>query len=96
MKHSVRNIFFHELIGLSIEVIDYPDRKIIGLKGRIVDETRKTLLVELNTGRLVRVFKENCIFKITIPSGKTVLIRGFEVMGNPEDRLKKIVKRGLI
>ncbi|MEM0379798.1 MAG: ribonuclease P protein subunit [Desulfurococcaceae archaeon] len=93
MKHSVKNIFFHELIGLDIELIDYPDTKLVGLKGRIIDETRKTIVVETN-GRIVRVFKENSILKITIPSGETVLVRGFELMGRPEDRLKKIVKRG--
>lgn len=94
MKHSVRNIFYHELIGLSIEIIDYPDNRIVGLKGRVVDETRKTILIETNSGRVVRVFKENSVFKITIPSGEKVFVKGFEVMGSPEDRLKKIVKRG--
>ncbi|MBP2200918.1 ribonuclease P protein subunit POP4 [Methanococcus voltae] len=45
MKIS-KDILRHELIGLSVEVIQCNNKQLIGKKGVVVDETRNTLTIE--------------------------------------------------
>ncbi len=92
LKHSRRNIFYHELIGLRVEVLEYPDPSIVGLKGRVLDETLKTLLIETESGRRIRLFKEHGIFRFITPHNVRVIVKGVKILGRPEDRLKKIVR----
>ncbi len=92
MKHTRRNIYYHELIGLYIRVLEHTDPSLVGLTGRIVDETQKTLLIETETGRRKRVYKEHGVYEIVLPRGEKVIIRGFEILGRPEDRLKNILR----
>ncbi|MEE6210127.1 ribonuclease P protein component 1 [Salarchaeum sp. III] len=40
------NLPRHELVGLHVEVVDSTDPSRVGIAGRIVDETMRTLLVE--------------------------------------------------
>ena len=44
---SSKNIFYHELIGLELKVVDSSNPSLIGLSGTVIDETKKTLLVEV-------------------------------------------------
>ncbi|MBO7732241.1 MAG: ribonuclease P protein subunit, partial [Methanobrevibacter sp.] len=44
---SSKNIFYHELIGLELKVVDSSNPSLIGLQGTVIDETKKTLLVEV-------------------------------------------------
>ena len=43
---SSKNIFYHELIGLELKVVDSSNPSLIGLQGTVIDETKKTLLIE--------------------------------------------------
>ncbi|MEM1693117.1 MAG: ribonuclease P protein subunit, partial [Ignisphaera sp.] len=45
MKHTLKNIIYHELIGLNILVLSHSDKSLIGRKGTIVDETMYTLKI---------------------------------------------------
>jgi len=92
VKHGKSNVVFHELIGLDVEVVEYPDSKLVGLKGRVLDETYKTLLIETRNGRMVRVLKEHGIFRFTTPQGLRVVVKGFSILDRPEDRLKNLVR----
>ncbi|ADC46711.1 ribonuclease P subunit P29 [Methanobrevibacter ruminantium M1] len=44
---SSNNIFYHELIGLELKVVDSSNPSLIGLCGTVIDETKKTLLIEV-------------------------------------------------
>lgn len=44
---SSKNIFYHELIGLELKVVDSSNPSMIGLSGTVIDETKKTLLIEV-------------------------------------------------
>ncbi|MCD6300679.1 MAG: ribonuclease P protein subunit [Staphylothermus sp.] len=92
MKHTKKNIFYHELIGLDIKIVEYPDRNLVGLTGKIIDETQKTLLIEMSNGKRVRIFKFHGVFQITLPNKEKVIIRGVQILGRPEERLKNIVR----
>lgn len=43
---SSNNIFYHELIGLELKVVDSSNASLIGIRGTVVDETKKTFLIE--------------------------------------------------
>lgn len=44
---SSNNIFYHELIGLELKVVDSSNDSLIGIRGTVVDETKKTFLIEV-------------------------------------------------
>ena len=46
---SSKNIFYHELIGLELKVVDSSNPSLIGLCGTVIDETKKTLLIEVKS-----------------------------------------------
>lgn len=91
IRTTKRNIYFHELIGLRVRVLQYSDPALVGLEGLVIDETLKTLLVERDDRRRVRVFKANGIFEFTLPSGEKVVIKGIDIIGRPWDKLKKLL-----
>ncbi len=93
MRHTRQNIFYHELIGLKIRVLDYPDPSLRGLEGRVLDETKYTLLIETGRGRRVRILKLHGVFQFMLPNGEKVIIRGAKILARPEERLKKIRRR---
>lgn len=88
MRISPGNILLHELIGLEASVVDSRNKCQVGLTGRIIDETMKTIVLETRTGRK-RVFKREVKLLIQLPDGSLVMVDGKELMGRPEDRLKK-------
>lgn len=90
MRHSAKNIVFHELIGLEVEVVSHSDPTISGVRGRVVDETRNTLVIEVSDGRRKRIPKLYGLFRFRLPSGRTVTVDGSQIVGRPEDRLKRV------
>jgi len=86
-----QNILKHELIGLSCEIISSKNKSQIGLKGEIIDETMKTLLIETDKGRK-RIEKKGTIFRIKL-NDKKLHIDGNFLFGRPEDRIKRKTKK---
>ncbi|MDR1819996.1 MAG: ribonuclease P protein component 1 [Methanobrevibacter sp.] len=43
-----KNVFRHELIGLYLEVVDSSNKSLVGLCGNVVDETKKTLSIDVS------------------------------------------------
>jgi RNase P/RNase MRP subunit p29 len=82
MIKSIRD----EFIGEQVEILSSNNRQLIGLTGKIVDETRDSFKVLVNK----RNFKE---FKMIFKKGNTFKIGGMTVQGTriakkPEDRIK--------
>ena len=75
----------HELIGLSVIVRKATDPTLVGLRGRVVDETRNTLLVETAKGEK-RVPKKGAEFAF---GSEEVPIRGDDLLFRPEERIKR-------
>ncbi|ACX72090.1 Ribonuclease P, Rpp29 [Methanocaldococcus vulcanius M7] len=82
------NILRHELIGLDVEIIDAKNKSMIGIKGKVIDETRNTLKIEKKDGREVIIPKDIAIFVFLLKNCK-VKVDGRLLVGRPEDRLKK-------
>ena len=62
----------------------------INIKGKVVDETKNTLIIQ-STG-LKRVAKKNATFKFSLDD-VNVKVEGKTLIGRPEDRVKKQNKK---
>lgn len=89
---SPQNIVRHELIGLSVEVRESTNPSLLGIDGRVVDETKKTLLIETRKGEK-RVPKSIARFQFILPDGQKVLVSGSILHSQPENRMNKKIKK---
>ena len=82
------NLVRHELIGLRVRIVANANKSLVGVSGRIVDETRNMLVIEKADGEEVSVPKETGIFSLEV--GRAwVKVDGRVLVGRPEDRIKK-------
>jgi ribonuclease P protein subunit POP4 len=81
-----------EFIGLEANVVKCSNPSVVGLKGQVVDETRNTFTLSCDSERKV-VIKDTAVFDFTLSNGTVVEIDGKVIMGRPEDRLKKRIRR---
>ncbi|MDP3918912.1 MAG: ribonuclease P protein subunit [Nanoarchaeota archaeon] len=81
------NILRHELIGLEIEVVEAKNKDLIGLKGKVVDETQFTIVIATKKGEK-KVLKMGTQLKTKI-ADEEIIIMGDSLVGRPEDRIKK-------
>jgi ribonuclease P protein subunit POP4 len=84
-----KNLKQHELIGLHAEVVGAQNKANVGLKGKVVNETQKTLVIRDASTLLKRVFKRGSAFKVTLPDGKEVELNGDEIAFRPWERISK-------
>jgi ribonuclease P protein subunit POP4 len=89
MPVTKENLPRHELIGLEAKVVNSSDPSLLGAHGRIVNETKEMLVVELD-GKARSIPKSISVFLITLPDGEEVEIDGKRIVGRPQDRIKKI------
>ncbi len=76
-------ILRHELIGLSVTIVNATNKQLVGLIGIIIDETKNTFVIAGDGKKPKRVMKKD----ITLKIGKYV-IKGALLLGRPEDRVK--------
>jgi ribonuclease P protein subunit POP4 len=76
-------MFAGELIGKTIEVIDSTNIGDVKVKGKIIDETKYTIIVKQDN-KTKTLMKRNITFTI---DGKRV-IQGRTIMKRPEERIK--------
>ena len=84
---NIKEIIKFEFIGSEIEITDSKNKSLIGLKGKIEDETKNMFI--LDNGK--KIIKSESSFKIEI-GGKNIEIKGSLLVGKPEDRTKKQLK----
>ena len=82
---NTRELIKKELIGTPITVIDSTNENLIGTNGTIINETKNTLT--LDNGKTI--IKNQTTLKITMDN-ETFIINGKNLIGTPEDRLKKV------
>ena len=94
MEITPQNIIFHELIGLPVEVVKHKDPTLIGLKGKIVYETKNMFHIEdTQTKKIKKVPKKFGVYHVHLPHGYVVEIEGKVIAYRPEDRLKLKIRR---
>lgn len=80
------NLRKHELIGLEVEVVRTPDPSQLRTTGRVVDETRNLLIVDVG-GAEKKIPKPGARFRFRIQGG--IEVEGDDICYRPEDRVKK-------
>jgi ribonuclease P protein subunit POP4 len=82
---DAKDVARHELIGLEAEVIGSKNKSDIGLKGKIIDETKSTISLQAKKRKVL--FKNNITLIIRF-KGKAVKIEGNLLSGKPKERTK--------
>ncbi|PIZ52124.1 hypothetical protein COY27_01390 [Candidatus Woesearchaeota archaeon CG_4_10_14_0_2_um_filter_33_13] len=77
-------IYPHELIGEKIVIVASKNPFNLSISGRVVDETKSTIVVEQKDTKK-RLFKNNITIKL-VRNGQ--IINGQELAKRPEERLK--------
>jgi ribonuclease P protein subunit POP4 len=85
-------ILQHEFIGLKAKVVRSSHPGYVGISGKVIDETRNTLVIR-HKGKDKRIVKNVAVFHFVFPDGTMVEIEGTTIVGRPEDRLKKRLRR---
>ena len=88
MKIDRQNIVNHELIGIHATVVKSTNKDTIGLRGRIIDESRNLFTLE-SRGREKKAAKYGNTFEFWLSDSDKVIIDGGLVVGRPEDRVAK-------
>jgi len=89
---TAKNILRHELIGLDTEVVKDRNPCNVSIHGKVVDESRNTLLVQ-HGKKTKRVAKQTAAFRFKLPDGTSIEVEGSTLVGRPEDRVKRKTKR---
>jgi ribonuclease P protein subunit POP4 len=81
-----RNVIRHELIGLDVLVVGASNPASRGISGQIIDETRNMLIINTRIG-VKKIPKNTGVFRITLPDGIVVDVRGSALVMAPEKRV---------
>ena len=80
------NLAIHEWIGLEAKGVESTDKTRIGIKGKIIDETKNVIIIETENGE--KKLPKNEI-KLEVKLGKEkVLLDCTKLSQRPEDRIK--------
>jgi|YNPNPStandDraft_1061719.scaffolds.fasta_scaffold260708_2 ribonuclease P protein subunit POP4 len=88
-----KNILIHELIGLKVRVLDACNKSLIGIEGKVIDETKNMLIIEVNMHLTKRVQKKGTRFMFELPDGTKVAVDGNKLSGRPYERIKSKIKK---
>ena len=86
------NITKNEFIGLDLRISKSHNKQLIGMSGRIIDETRNTLMLRQGS-KIIRIPKDIVHLNMSIPFGKMIEVDGRSIVARPEDRIKMRVRR---
>lgn len=87
---SAGNIWVHEIVGLKAMVANGSDSSRIGVRGKIVDETKNTFVIETGKGEKVLPKKE-IFLEVRLP--ERVVLDCSKIAFRPEDRTKKLWRK---
>ena len=82
----------HEFIGLKAKVVKSANPDCICTTGTIINETRNTFLISQDSKRKT-IVKDQAVFHFTLPDATIVEINGRILVGRPEERLKRRIRR---
>ena len=86
------DIIRSEFIGSGAEITRSPHGGYVGLGGIVVGETKNTFTL-ISEGQTKSVIKDLAVFNFRFGDGTVAEIEGKLLVGRPEDRLKKSIKR---
>lgn len=84
----MRGVFI-PTIGNRVKIIYSSNPILIGVEGIILGDTKNTLVIKKDNGRIIRVGKKGCIFEIYI-NDRVVRVAGEDLMGDYIRRLSRV------
>ena len=91
---TLHNLIRHELIGLDVSVNSSSNPEYLGSRGKIMDETKNTLLIFDGVKRRM-IPKDVVVFNLTLPDKSIVEVDGREIVGRPDERIKTVRRKQL-
>ena len=80
----------HEFINLKVNITQSTDPNLIGLSGRVIDETKNTFRIERSSdGKRIIVQKSKNVFEFSVED-QQIAINGDDLTVRPQDRIKKL------
>jgi len=79
------NILAHEFIGLHTEITQSTNPQVIGLNGRIMDETKSMFKINTENG-MKSITKSTNSWKFSVQN-KDVIVEGSKITKRPFDRI---------
>ncbi|MCW4011155.1 MAG: ribonuclease P protein subunit [Candidatus Bathyarchaeota archaeon] len=86
------DVIREEFIGTTGAVSESPHTGYLGINGKVLGETRNTFVIQ-QQGKNKSIVKDQAVFQFQFSDGTVVEIDGKLLVGKPEDRVKKTVKR---
>jgi len=89
-NYNNQTIVIHELSGLDVKVIASRDKNQRGIKGRVLKETKNTLVLDTRNGER-QIVKKTSTFKFFYGK-KSFTVNGEEINFRPYERTEKAIK----
>ena len=83
---TAENIYSHEFIGMNTEIVQSTNPQVIGLNGRINDETKSMFTISTSKG-VKSIPKAQSHWKFTLENKGTVIVDGTKITKRPFDRI---------
>ncbi|NVM30799.1 MAG: ribonuclease P protein component 1 [Candidatus Helarchaeota archaeon] len=88
MTITPKTLIHHCLIGLMVKIIRSSNPTHLNLIGKIVDETKHTLIIKTD-GKEKRIPKKDSVFQFHLSKNQVVEVVGDLLISRPEERIKK-------
>jgi len=75
--------YSEELIGIKIKVVQARNKRLEGVEGRIIDETKNTLRIITDEQKEKTLLKQGAVFLVNKQK-----ITGADILCRPEERIK--------
>ncbi len=82
MKIIPKDALRREIIGETIKVVSSTNKDLVGIKGKVIDETRNMFIIK--SKKMKKILKNQVVIEL-----KGMQIDGNLLIGKAEDRLKK-------
>ena len=82
---STENITSHEFVGLDVQIASSSNQQLVGLNGRIIEETKSMFRINTKKGSKL-IPKNNNSWQFTIQD-KQVTVEGSKISKRPFDRI---------
>ena len=79
-------ILAHELVGLRVRVVEATNADLVGIEGRVVEETTNTLRIEGGDERVRTAPKAGTTFEFALPDGQHAVVEGRRLVARPARR----------
>ena len=82
---KLNEVVRQEIIGLTIKITKAKNQSLVGLSGKVLDETKNSFVIETNSKR--KTILKNQILELVIVE-KNVKVQAAALMKRPEERIK--------